>query len=274
MINQILDRIRRLEEYNLEKISNTSVAIFGAGTLGNMLSLELAASGFANLTIVDNQCVAIENVGRQVLFTLEDVGKLKVEVAREKLLQFFPYMNIEAVNMEIPYLAGAPNDLEQRMRAIEGIVKKSDILALCLDNLDTRRTLTVLGLGQNKVIVNGGIWKYEGNVEVIRKNSCCTFCHALPPWLMENKGEGKVISGCSVSSIPAICITASMMAEMILKIVHEGKIGNAIDLVKINLQSMKVYMQQMPKDENCYVCSYSGALGKYKEGDLSWFLQI
>jgi molybdopterin/thiamine biosynthesis adenylyltransferase len=68
-----------------KKIIDSKVLIIGMGGLGCPLSIYLANAGVGNIGIVDDDKIEITNLNRQILFTLEDVGKYKVNIAKKKL---------------------------------------------------------------------------------------------------------------------------------------------------------------------------------------------
>ena len=108
---QELQRYNRhiiLQEVGLagqEKLKQSKILVIGAGGLGCPVLLYLAAAGVGTIGIIDHDVVSISNLQRQVLYTEEDLGKLKVEVAKEKLLKQNPYIKIIAHNGEIKVAA-------------------------------------------------------------------------------------------------------------------------------------------------------------------------
>lgn len=85
-----------LGEHALEEISSKRVIIFGVGGVGSWCAESLVRSGVEELTIVDSDRVCITNVNRQLMATLRTVGKVKVDVLKERLLQINPLAEIDA----------------------------------------------------------------------------------------------------------------------------------------------------------------------------------
>ena len=77
-----------------EKLANAKVLVVGAGGLGSPVLLYLAAAGIGTIGIIDDDSVDISNLQRQVLHRTEDVGRLKVDSAKEQLLALDPNLNI------------------------------------------------------------------------------------------------------------------------------------------------------------------------------------
>lgn len=78
-------------------ISQCKVIVFGVGGVGSWCAESLLRSGFANLTIVDSDRVCVSNINRQLLATTQTVGRVKVEVLKERLLDINPGANITAL---------------------------------------------------------------------------------------------------------------------------------------------------------------------------------
>ena len=79
----------------IEKLRNAKVAIFGIGGVGSYVVEALARAGIENFILVDKDEVDITNLNRQIIATRETVGKPKVEVAKERVLDINPNANVE-----------------------------------------------------------------------------------------------------------------------------------------------------------------------------------
>jgi len=81
----------------MKRISSARVIIFGVGGVGSWCAESLVRSGVAHLTIVDSDRVCVTNVNRQLMASTQTVGKIKVEVLRERLLEINPNAEIQAL---------------------------------------------------------------------------------------------------------------------------------------------------------------------------------
>jgi molybdopterin/thiamine biosynthesis adenylyltransferase len=79
------------------RIKGTRALLVGAGGLGSPAALYLAAAGVGHLTLVDFDVVDVTNLQRQVLHGTRDVGRLKVESARDRLRDLNPHVSVEIV---------------------------------------------------------------------------------------------------------------------------------------------------------------------------------
>lgn len=81
----------------LEKLKNSKVIIFGVGGVGGFAAEAIARAGVGNITIVDFDDIDITNINRQIIALHSNVGKLKVEAMKERLLDINPELKINAV---------------------------------------------------------------------------------------------------------------------------------------------------------------------------------
>ena len=89
-----------LGEEDFNKIQNKTIAIFGLGGVGGTALEALARTGFQHFVLVDFDKVDSSNINRQILYLYEDIGKVKVEVAKKRMLAINPEADIEIFNMK------------------------------------------------------------------------------------------------------------------------------------------------------------------------------
>lgn len=95
----MLDQFSRTElligKESIEKLNKSKVAIFGIGGVGSFVVEGLVRAGVSNFILVDDDKVCLTNLNRQVIATYKTVGKYKVEVAKERILEINPKANVE-----------------------------------------------------------------------------------------------------------------------------------------------------------------------------------
>lgn len=79
----------------MEKLKNAKVALFGVGGVGGYVAEALARSGVGNMVLTDNDFVSVSNINRQIIALHSTVGRPKVEVMKERLLDINPEINLE-----------------------------------------------------------------------------------------------------------------------------------------------------------------------------------
>jgi ThiF family len=108
------------------RLADAHVAIIGLGGLGSAASIYLAAGGVGRLSLADFDKVDLSNLQRQIVHHTADIGRLKVESARDHLLELNP-----GVNLELIAHAPTPDELEALVRRVDVVIDASD-------NFDTR----------------------------------------------------------------------------------------------------------------------------------------
>ncbi|MFH1569475.1 MAG: molybdopterin-synthase adenylyltransferase MoeB [Gemmatimonadota bacterium] len=172
-------------EEGQQKLLRGRVLLVGAGGLGCPAALYLAAAGVGTLGLVDADVVDKSNLQRQVLFGLSDVGRPKVEAARERLLDLNPGITIHAHHE----LLTSANVME--------VIDDYDIIVNGCDNFPTRYLVNDASVLSGKPVVDGSIFRFEGQVTVYdpRTGPCyrCLYPEPPPPGEVPSCAEGGVL---------------------------------------------------------------------------------
>ena len=96
MLNQFSRTQLLLGSDNMERLANAKVAVFGIGGVGGYVVEALARSGVGSFVIVDDDKVCLTNINRQIIATRKTVGKYKVDVMTERILEINPDAKVEA----------------------------------------------------------------------------------------------------------------------------------------------------------------------------------
>ncbi|MCI8471267.1 MAG: tRNA threonylcarbamoyladenosine dehydratase [Clostridia bacterium] len=95
MLNQFSRTELLIGKDGIEKLQNAKVAIFGIGGVGSFVVEGLVRAGIGNFILVDDDTVCLTNLNRQIIATKKTIGKPKVEVAKERILEINPHANVE-----------------------------------------------------------------------------------------------------------------------------------------------------------------------------------
>lgn len=201
-----------IPEFNIvgqRRLKASKVLVIGSGGLGSPLLLYLAAAGVGTLGIVDFDIVDDSNLQRQVLFSVEDVGKPKVEAAKKRISELNPHIHIVTYNIEL----NAQNALE--------IIKDYDVIADGTDNFPTRYLVNDACVLLDKVNVYASIYRFEGQCSVFNypdedgnrgPNYRDLFPEPPPPGLVPSCSEGGVLG-----VLPGIL--GSLQANEVIKVI-------------------------------------------------------
>ena len=222
-----------------EKLKTSSALIIGTGGLGSPVALYLAAAGVGRIGLVDYDVVDSTNLQRQVIHGTSTVGKLKVESARDRLLDLNPLIQVDIYN--------EPFTSANAMR----IAKEYDVLIDGTDNFPTRYLTNDVCVFLGKPNVYGSIYRFDGQASVFyaKEGPCyrCLFPEPPPPGLVPSCAEGGVL-GVLPATIGSVQATEAL--KLLLGI-GESLIGK---LLLYNALDMTFDFIKLKKNPNCRVC--------------------
>ena len=221
------------------KLKNSSALIIGTGGLGSPVALYLAAAGVGRIGLVDYDVVDSSNIQRQVIHGTSTIGKLKVESARDKLLDLNPDIQIDIYN--------EPFTSENAIR----IAKDYDVLIDGTDNFPTRYLTNDVCVFLGKPNIYGSIFRFDGQLSVFyaKEGPCyrCLFPEPPPPGLVPSCAEGGVL-GVLPGTIGTLQATEALK---VLLGIGEPMIGK---LLLYNALDMSFDFVKLKKNPNCRVC--------------------
>ena len=146
-----------------EKLKAAKVLVIGAGGLGCPILQYLTAAGVGTIGIIDNDTVDQSNLQRQILYTHDDIGKPKAEVAATKLARLNPFVTFITY---VEFLS-----VDNALTLFEAY----DIILDGSDNFPTRYLVNDAAVLTNKPLIFGAIFKFEGQVSVFNYNNGPTY---------------------------------------------------------------------------------------------------
>jgi adenylyltransferase/sulfurtransferase len=214
------------------------VLLIGAGGLGSPSALYLAAAGVGTLGIVDFDAVDLSNLQRQILHHTDDVGRPKVQSAVETIASLNPDVKV------VPYQE-ALNSSNVRQ-----IFSEYDVIVNGSDNFPTRYLANDACVFLKKPMVDGSIFKFEGQATVFVPGQGCYRClypAPPPPGAVPSCAEAGVLGVvCGVIA----CIQGVETIKLLLGI-GESLVGR---LVFFDALSMEFRQVKFRRDPNCPVC--------------------
>lgn len=232
----------RLPEIGVEgqrRLLEARVLLIGAGGLGCPLAQYLAAAGVGAIGLIDFDRVDASNLQRQVLYGTADVGRPKIEVARERIAALNPDVTVEAHEV----LLSSDNALE--------ILGGYDVVVDGTDNFPTRYLSNDACVLLGKPNVHGSIFRFEGQATVFdaSRGPCyrCLYPEPPPPGAVPSCAEGGVLG-----VLPGLI--AMIQATETVKLVTgigEPLIGR---LIQYDALQMEFAEFRLRKDPKCPVC--------------------
>lgn len=186
------------------KIKKARVLVVGAGGLGSPILTYLATSGVGYLGVVDFDCVEIHNLHRQILFTENDLGQYKVDLAAKRIAQLNPHLSFQIHKEKITH------------KNVESLFSSYDYIVDGSDNFTTRYLVNDACVRLNKTLIYGSILGFQGQLAVFNhqksKNLRDLFPEAPDPKDIPNCGLHGVLG-----TFPGII--GLMMAQETLKVI-------------------------------------------------------
>jgi molybdopterin/thiamine biosynthesis adenylyltransferase/rhodanese-related sulfurtransferase len=221
------------------KLKAASVLLIGAGGLGSPLAMYLAAAGIGRIGLVDYDTVSYSNLQRQVIHGTSDVGRPKLDSARDRIKEINPFVQVDTFDVPLT----SANALD--------ILAPYDVIIDGTDNFPTRYLTNDACVLLGKPNVYGSIFRFEGQASVFyaEEGPCyrCLFPEPPPPGLVPSCAEGGVL-GVLPGTIGAIQATETI--KLILG-AGEPLIGR---LMIYDALAMTFDEVRLRKDPKCPVC--------------------
>lgn len=183
------------------RLKNAKVLVIGAGGLGAPALLYLAAAGVGTIGIVDDDVVDLSNLQRQVIHGVSDVGRPKIESARDAIAELNPLVDVRLHNLRLD----ASNALE--------LFSGYDLILDGADNFATRYLVNDAAAILGKPYVWGSIFRFDGQVSVFWEKHGPTYRdlypEAPPAGSVPSCGEGGVF-GMLCAAVGSLMVTEAV----------------------------------------------------------------
>jgi adenylyltransferase/sulfurtransferase len=222
-----------------ERLKAARVLVIGAGGLGSPVALYLAAAGIGTLGLVDFDVVDVSNLQRQLLHGTSDVGRTKLDSARDRIRDVNPHVRV------VPHATRLTSS-----NALE-ILRGYDVVVDGTDNFSTRYLVNdacvLLGIPN----VYGSIFRFEGQASVFSTadGPCyrCLFPEPPPPGLVPSCAEGGVLG-----VLPGLIGT--IQATEAIKLVLGVGSSLAGRLLLVDALTMEMRSVKLRRDPQCPAC--------------------
>jgi adenylyltransferase/sulfurtransferase len=222
-----------------EKLRRARVLIIGMGGLGAPAAMYLASAGVGELVIVDFDRVELSNLQRQIVHSTPDVGRPKVDSARDTLHALNPHTRVVAIDHEL-----RGDSLLEQARCADVVVDASD-------NLATRFLVNEACVRASVPLVSGAAIRFEGKVLVYRPDVPDAPCYRCL-----YRSEQEIEESCSESGVlaPLLGIIGSIQALETLKLIIG--VGQTLTgrLLLLDARAMEWHCVDLPRNPLCPVC--------------------
>jgi len=221
------------------RLADASVVILGLGGLGSAASIYLAAAGVGHLVLVDFDTVDISNLQRQIVHTTADIGRLKVESARDRLIALNPDLELTLIDRVL-----TEPELVDLMQGVNVVVDATD-------NFDTRFALNRASVQTRTPLVSAAAIRFEAQVSVFDPRSTESPCYRCL-----YAEDNLVDTTCTANGVmaPLLGIVGSIQACETMKLIMG--IGTTLQgkLMLLDILNMEWHQARLSKDPDCPVC--------------------
>lgn len=238
--------LEEVGETGQQALDNASALIIGAGGLGSPIAFYLAAAGVGRLGLVDFDVVTINNLQRQILHATDDVGRLKVDSARETLSGINPEIDLQTYPEKV-----TPEN-------IWDLVQGYDIIIDGSDNFATRFLVNDVCVQAGKPLVFGAVLQFSGQVTTFTQEADCGCYRCLFP----EAPDPKYAPSCTEAGIFGVTtgIIGTLQAAQTLQLILNRSghhIGPVLEnrLLMYDGHDSAFRTIKLSKDRGCPVCS-------------------
>ncbi len=224
-----------------EALSEARVLIVGLGGLGSPVSMYLASAGAGHLVLVDFDKVDISNLQRQIVHTTPDIGRAKIDSAKEHLQAINPEIKIECIDHAL--------ETEELLRE----ATKANVIVDASDNFQTRFALNEASVKTKTPLVSGAAIRFEGQVTVFDPRDETSPCYRCL-----YGDDVATQETCTANGViaPLLGIIGSIQANETLKLIMG--IGETLQGKLLLIDSLYMELNQaiLRKDPACPVCHH------------------
>ncbi|MFC6722607.1 SAMP-activating enzyme E1 [Halobacteriaceae archaeon SHR40] len=231
---------------------DSSVLVVGAGGLGSPALQYLAAAGVGTIGIADDDEVELSNLQRQVIHGNDDVGRPKVDSAREFIARLNPDIAVETYETRVS------------QANVDELIDGYDVVVDASDNFPTRFLLNDACMLADIPLSHGAVYRFEGQATTLTGSPCyrCLFPEAPP--------EGAV-PDCATAGVLGVVpgtIGAIQATEVVKLLLEEGE---PLDgrLLAYDARDMAMEFVPIAPNPECPVCGDEPAIESVADGEYS-----
>ena len=222
-----------------QRLLDARALVIGAGGLGSAAALYLASAGVGHLTIADDDVVELSNLQRQILHRYCDLGRAKVDSARDTLEALNPDVEIEGLRARLD---------DDKLRSLVGEV---DVVVDGSDNFATRFAVNAACVHSHTPLVSGAAIRLEGQLAVFDTRHSDSPCYAC----LYRDGE-ETDQACSENGVlsPVVGVIGSLQALEAIKVllgIGESLCGRLLLFDALYHEWRTVRLR---RDPDCQVC--------------------
>ncbi len=232
------------------KLLKSKAFVLGAGGLGSPALMYLAAAGVGEIGMADGDCVDLSNLQRQIIHRNDRIGKPKVLSAKETIEKLNPDVKVNALHGRLT------------VENIREVIRDYDVLLDGSDNFPTRFLMNDAAFFEQKTLVSGSMFRFDGQVAVFKPRDgypCyrCLYPEPPPKGLVPSCQEAGVLG--ALAGVIGVLQAVEAIKEILG--IGDTLAGNLLvfDALKMTFRKVKVR-----KDPECALCGPSATIKELK----------
>lgn len=223
-----------------EKLKKARVLLIGAGGIGSPAAYYLAAAGVGRIGIIDHDWIERSNLQRQILFTTQDIGKSKAEIAKFRILALNPNIHVTAYAVRLT----AQN--------AHSIIGDYDLVLDGSDNYPTRYLVGDVTAELRKPLVSASVYQFMGQLAVFNVNGA--FCYRC---LYPEPPPEKLIPNCTEAGLLGVTagIMGTLAANEIMKLILAINDSLPGQLTTFDARSGELKKYPISQHPECLICA-------------------
>jgi adenylyltransferase/sulfurtransferase len=219
---------------NQMKLKNSHVLIVGVGGLGCQALMNLASAGVGEITIVDDDKISISNLHRQPLYSMNQIGEYKVDIASRRMQELNPFIKINSIK----------SPFDQRF------LERVEFVLDCTDNLRSKFFIHDSCLSRDLPFITASIYKTEGVVRTVNHRLGCFRCY-----LTEQPEDSRLGNCNDVGVLGAhVSLLGSLQASEAIEYLVLGKNISLQFSLYVDLTSMTITKIKNARNQDCLFC--------------------
>jgi molybdopterin/thiamine biosynthesis adenylyltransferase/molybdopterin synthase catalytic subunit/rhodanese-related sulfurtransferase len=219
------------------KLRAARVLVVGCGGLGVPIISYLSGAGIGRLGLLDSDRLEPSNLHRQTLYALADVGKLKAELAAERVRALNPDVDAQTHVMRL------------NARNAREVVSQYDLIIDCTDNFSTKFMLNDVCVQLRKPVIFSSVYQYEGQLQVLRpdKDGACLRC------VWPTATRDGIVGNCSEAGVlgPVPGVFGTLQALEALKILLNLPGQLTEEMMVLDLLTMSISRVRTRRSKEC-----------------------
>lgn len=225
--------IPQVGEEGQKKLAQAKVLVCGAGGLGSTVLTSLSSVGIGTIGVVDNDVLELSNLNRQYIHKYKNLGKIKVESAKQWINEFNPEINVKTYQIRLD-----ENNYQD-------IVKDYDFIMDCFDSFKSKFLLNKIAVQTGKTLIHGGVTEFYGQATtIIPGKTACLHC-------ILHEEDKYIVKGVLSPAVSTIASIESMEAIKLILDIGEKLENKLLSYNGLNMEFKTINLSQNP---HCKMC--------------------